>query len=102
MVYPQKRVFYRNKFFKLLSPFFAIWGFLGRLFLNVLMEMPIGCKILVFSCKSDANSFYKLAKSCKSYIKIMQLVYILYLSHLRKIEYETEKKCKVLSPFTRH
>jgi hypothetical protein len=35
MVYPQKRGFYRNENFKLLSGFFAILSFLGRLFLNV-------------------------------------------------------------------
>ena len=64
--------------------------------------MQIECKILVFSCKSDANSFYKLAKSCKNYVKRMQLIYILDLFHVRKIEYETEEKCEVFSPFTNH
>ena len=32
----------------------------------------------------------------------MQLIYILDLFHLRKIEYETEEKCKVFPAFTNH
>jgi hypothetical protein len=66
------------------------------------MKMQIGCKILAFSCEINVNSSFNLAKSFKFDVNNKQLIYILYIFHLRKIEYETEKKCKVLSSFASH